>query len=237
MQKMIGIIYGTGLKETFLKETFEEEEVETEYGKATVLLGKEIVCIPRHGLQRNIPPHMINHRANFMALKSFNVETVLSTSSVGSLKKQIKLDDIIVPDDYIFLGRTLSFFDDKIRHITPGLDSILRERIIKTAKKIGIKVIPKGTYFQTYGPRLETKAEISMIKNFADVVGMNMASEATFAKELDMRYASICQVDNYAHGTVKEELDFREVMKRAEKTRSTLMKLLREVVKDLKCQS
>jgi len=237
MQKMIGIIYGTGLKEVFLKERLEEDEVDNEYGKVTIFLGKNVVCIPRHGLQRNIPSHMINHRANFMALKGLKVKNVLSTSSVGSLKKSIKLDDIIVPDDYIFFGRTLSFFDDEIRHITPGLNESLRGQIIKTAKKLKIKVIPKGIYFQTYGPRLETKAEISMIKNFADVVGMNMASEATFAKELDMVYACICQVDNYAHGTVKGELDFNEIIKRAEKTRSTLMRLLREVANELRCQS
>lgn len=229
----IAIIYGTGLKEKFFGENFSKEIVNTKYGKATVLIGKKILCIPRHGLKRDIPPHMINHRANFLALKNFNVKYVIATSSVGSLRMEIKPNSIVIPHDYISLGPQPTFFDSEIKHITPGIDNYLREKIIETAKKLKIQVIKKGVYFQTYGPRLETKAEISMIMKFADIVGMSMASEATLAKELNMRYASICQVDNYAHGLTKDKLDFEKIIKKAEKTRAKLMKLLKAVVDEL----
>lgn len=232
----IAIIYGTGIKENFFSENFYKEVVNTKYGETTVLIGKKILCIPRHGLKRDIPPHMINHRANFSSLKNFNVKYVIGISSVGSLHKKIKPCSIVIPNDYILLGPQLTFFDSEIKHITPGVDEYLRRKIIKTAEKFKIPVIKRGIYFQTYGPRLETKAEISMIRKFADIVGMSMASEATLAKELNMKYASICQVDNYAHGLTKEKLDFEKIIKRAEKTRSRIMKLLKNVIDGIKVE-
>jgi len=242
VKNRIGVIYGTGVKEEFFGVSFREKEIETTYGKAFVLIGEDnenkeqsIICIPRHGVNRNIPPHQINHRANFMALKKLDVQLILSISSVGSLKKRIKPESILIPDDYINLSPPLSFFDSEIKHITPGLSEFLREEILKTAKKIKMRIIPEGVYFQTTGPRLETKAEVEMIKNFADVVGMTMASEATLAKELKLEYASICQVDNYANGIIKDEkLNFEEIIKKAEKTRERVMWLLKGVIQELR---
>src|SRR5207302_1440165 len=44
-----------------------------------------------------------------------------------------------------------------------------------------------------------------------DVVGMTMASEATLASELGIPYASLCTVDNFAHGIVDEPLTFETI--------------------------
>ena len=38
------------------------------------------------------------------------------------------------------------------------------------------------------------------MSNFADLVGMGMVDEANLAQEMDMQYAAICSVDNYANG-------------------------------------
>ena len=64
---------------------------------------------------------------------------------------------------------------------------------------------------QTTGPRLETRAEIAFFKSIGDVVGMTMASEATLASELGIPYASLCTVDNFAHGIVDEPLTFETI--------------------------
>ena len=231
---MIGIIGGTGFYEAkFLGET-EEREVETVYGTAYTLVGEKFLFIPRHGRDRNIPPHRINHRANIMALKECGVRGVIGVSSTGSLKKEIPPRSLVVPDDYINLWNTPTFFDSEIVHITPGLDEGLRNKIISTAKRLGMDVIGKGTYIQTSGPRLETKAEVSLLRNYADIVGMTMASEATLAKELGLGYANISSVDNYAHGVTEEKLDFREVALEASRNIEGLNRLLSELIEGLK---
>lgn len=236
----IGIIGGTGLSGIKFLENSSEDEIETRYGRVYILKSDNVVFIPRHGKNNNIPPHMINYGADMMALKDMGVKKIVGISSVGSLKKKITPGSILIPHDYINLWNIQSYYDNEILHITPELDEGLREIIIQTAKKLKIKIIEKGIYFQTSGPRLETKAEINFIKNYADVIGMTMASEATLAKELNLRYGSICSVDNYCHGIIDEKLDFKKVVERASNGRGNLLKLLTAVIealKELKCQS
>ena len=68
----------------------------------------------------------------------------------------------------------------------------------------------RGTYWQTVGPRFETPAEIRLIADHADVVGMTIASECVAAGELGLAYAAICVVDNLANGVGERELTIEE---------------------------
>jgi 5'-methylthioadenosine phosphorylase len=70
----------------------------------------------------------------------------------------------------------------------------------------------------------------NLIKNYADVVGMNMASEATRATELELRYANISTVDNYAHGIAEEPLDYEDIVEAAAQSRADVEKVLVKVV-------
>jgi len=227
----LGIIGGTNLFGTTLLEAAKEKEIETEYGTVYLIFTADVVFIPRHGKTRNIPPHRINYKANLAAFKDLNVERIVGVTSVGSLKWDIKPRALVVPHDYISLCSIPTFYDDELVHVTPGLDEDLRNVIIKVVKKIGIDLVESGVYFQTIGPRLETRAEINFIKNYADVVGMDMASEATLAKELGLRYATISSVDNYAHGIIAdEEVDYKKIVEAASKSMADLEKVLMKLI-------
>ena len=235
----LGIISGTSLFDTKLLEAAKEKEIETKYGMVYLLSTADVVFIPRHGKDRNIPPHRINHKANMAAFKQLGVEKIVGATSAGSLKLDIKPRSLIVPHDYISLCSIPSFYDDELVHVTPGLDEGLRTAILKVAKDSGVDLVEKGVYFQTAGPRLETRAEINFIKNYADVVGMSMASEATLAKELRLRYANVSTVDNYAHGIIaEEELDYKNIVDAASKSMKDLEKVLMELIEgtcSIKC--
>ncbi|HID20196.1 MAG TPA: 6-oxopurine nucleoside phosphorylase [Methanophagales archaeon] len=228
---VLGIIGGTSLFGTKLLEGAEEKEIETKYGRAYLLFTDEVVFIPRHGKAANIPPHRINYKANLAAFEVLNVEKIIGATSVGSLKRAITPRSLVVPHDYISLCSIPSIYDGEIVHVTPGLDEGLRSTIIEVAKELGLNLIEQGVYFHTAGPRLETKAEISFMKNYADVVGMNMASEATLATELGLRYANISTVENYAHGIIEEEvLDYKKIIEDASKSRADLEKVLIKLI-------
>tara|TARA_B100000686_G_C16205210_1_gene672591 strand:- start:195 stop:581 length:387 start_codon:yes stop_codon:yes gene_type:complete len=54
------------------------------------------------------------------------------------------------------------------------------------------------------GPRLESPAEVRKIRIIGgDLVGMTLAPEAFLARELEMCYAPVCYLVNYAEGTVQ----------------------------------
>ena len=69
-----------------------------------------------------------------------------------------------------------------------------------------------GVYIQTRGPRIETVAEVKALPQFADIVGMTVASEATLACELGMEFAALCTVDNYANGLGDEVLTYDHIL-------------------------
>lgn len=185
---------------------------------------KGAVFLNRH--EGDKPPHKISHKNNILSLKKKGAEIIIGVYSVGSLKKSLKPGSIVVPNDYINFFNIQTFYNNGIKHITPGLDENLRKKIIKAAEKSGLKILDKGVYFQTIGPRLETKAEINMIKHYADIVGMTMGSEATLASELDIPYAAVCSVDNYANGISNKKLNFTEIKKMQKKNKEKIIKLL-----------
>ena len=232
----LGIIGGTnlfGTKTEFL-EAANEREVDTKYGTVYLIsAAADVVFIPRHGKTRNIPPHRMNYKAYLAAFRDLGVENIIGVTSVGSLKRDIKPQSLVVPHDYISLCSIPTFYDDELVHVTSGLDEQLRTAIIEVATDFDAAVITRGVYFQTPGPRLETRAEIDFIRNYADVIGMSMASEATLAKELGLRYANISSVDNYAHGIIaegEEELDYKQIVEAAAKNREKLELLLMKLI-------
>ncbi|RLI88671.1 MAG: 6-oxopurine nucleoside phosphorylase [Archaeoglobales archaeon] len=234
-QSLIGIVGGTNILEIEVLRDVIEKRIRTPYGMAEVDLGYiediKVALIRRHGRKQNKPPHTINHAANFSALKKLGIRYVIGMSSVGCLREDVELPALIIPDDYIDFFSSATVFKDKLVHITPGFDEDVRRVLVKCAKKYGINVVDRGVYFQSRGPRLETKAEIRVIKNWADCVGMTAASEATVAKELGLKYAVICTMDNYAHGIKDEVVEYEKIRRRAKESAYLCLKVIGEAVK------
>ncbi len=233
---MIGIIGGTHILDSEIFSEMKKLDVKTPYGNAEANIGYiggiKVVVIQRHGKEKNKPPHRINHSANFYAFKSMGVNYVIGMSSVGSLRDDISIPAIIIPDDYIDFFSGVTIYNDRLVHVTPGFDAYLRDVLIKFAKKKSkFPVLERGVYFQTRGPRLETRAEIRMIKNFADCVGMTAGSEATIAKELGLRYATICTMDNYAHGIKGASVDYEEIVRKAKQNAEICLDIVGSAVK------
>lgn len=224
----IGIIGGNYLLNLGILRNLKPKNIYTPYGKVFYYQIKKSFLIPRHGL-KSLPPHRINHKANISAFKNFGAKYIVSFNSVGSLKKEIKPGQILVVSDYIDFNPP-TFYEKTAKHITPEISPKLREVLITTLRKLKMKFLKKGIYFQSKGPRLETKAEIDLIKNFSDVVGMTMASEATLAKELDLEYAAFCFVDNYANGIIKKPLSQREIEENQKKNVKKIEKIIREIL-------
>jgi 5'-methylthioadenosine phosphorylase len=229
--KPLGIISGTlPMSGKGLFSDLQEMTLETPFGQAVVFCSNEIAFIPRHGKDHShhILPHLINHAANLQALKEIGVGEVVGINSTGSLKRHLRPGMLVMPDDYLMPMAGPTTIREKPVHITPTLNSEARQRWLETAKTCAIEITDGGIYWQTAGPRLETKAEIAMMSQFADLVGMTMASEAIIAQELDLPYASLCSVDNYAHGIEEDgkKLDMESILWHAKRSAETILRIL-----------
>jgi 5'-methylthioadenosine phosphorylase len=217
-----GLIVGTGMGHLAADE--EWREISTPYGSAstanTVLGANEVVLLRRHGPGLNVPPHLINYRANMWALRESGVKCVLSTAAVGSLSKDLKPGDLAVIQDFIdFTKRRESTIYDKpgetVVHIDfsepycPALSSAMEN----VAEELGIGLARRVVYVCVDGPRYETPAEIRMFAQWGgDVIGMTGVPEVVIARELGMCYASLAIVTNYGAGISERALSHQEVV-------------------------
>ena len=202
---MIGIIGGSGIYN--LIEVEESRVIDTPYGVPSSEVeignfhGKKVAFIPRHGKKHNIPPHMVNYRANIWALNSIGVNEILGINAVGSLNESMAPGDVVIPDQYIDYtkNRKLTFYDGPdVVHISSAdpFCPRMNKELEASSGKYG-KTHIGGAYMVIEGPRFSTRAESKMFKQFADIIGMTLVPEINLANEMAMCYSMIATVTDY----------------------------------------
>ncbi|MCL4532703.1 MAG: S-methyl-5'-thioadenosine phosphorylase [Deltaproteobacteria bacterium] len=206
---ILGIIGGSGLYQMEGLTNVREESVDTPFGSPSDKLvfgeinGKKLVFLPRHGKGHRILPSEINYAANIYALKVSGVKKVISVSAVGSLKKEIKPGDMVIVDQFFDFtkNRKSTFFGGGIvAHVSMAepVCPYLRKILIESCKNLNIACHEGGAYICIEGPQFSTKAESFFYKNNGfDVIGMTNATEAKFAKEAELCYATIAMATDY----------------------------------------
>ncbi|OQB56099.1 MAG: S-methyl-5'-thioinosine phosphorylase [Deltaproteobacteria bacterium ADurb.Bin151] len=232
----VGVLSGTIMMErSELLQIGRQVKTRNQYGEVLLTVTDQMVFIVRHGNDpaEYILPHRINHLANLQAMKDMGVTEVIGINSTGALKKNLYPGMIVIPDDFITLTAIPTIHQDKLAHITPSLDESVRLKLITAARNINLDIVETGTYWQVTGPRLETKAEIRMMANYADIVGMTMANEAVIALEMGMPYASACSIDNYGNGLVEKPLSMEEIITGTRKNADMMMRLIKQYVEEM----
>lgn len=178
-----------------------EKTMETAYGLVTAKITEKWLVICRSGYGGSyLMPHEYNTPASLAALKDFGLEEVVGVHSSGSLRPSLTPGSLVIPDDWINFSSPATTISGQRRYLTPGFSRRVRQKLAAAAWQAEVRFENGGIYWQTSGPRLETKAEIKVMSNFADLVGMGMADEANLAQEMGLEYGAICSVDNYANG-------------------------------------
>jgi 5'-methylthioinosine phosphorylase len=238
---MLAIIGGSGLYS--LGEEFhlaDQCERQTPYGEtsADVLLGRwhdlDIAFLPRHGSSHRVPPHLVNYRANLWALKQAGVSKIISVNAVGGISADMAPSTIALPQQLIdySCGREHSFCDgsdEVVQHVdfSQPYSANLQASLKRAAVQLDLTIVDSGTYGCTNGPRFETAAEIlRMRRDGCSIVGMTGMPEAGLARELDIEYACLALVVNWAAGIADSEISMGEIMANLERGIQQLRPLL-----------
>jgi 5'-methylthioadenosine phosphorylase len=241
MDVKIGVIGGTGIADPNLFKPLKEIKADTPYGKPsdkisiTEFQGINVAFLPRHGSAHTIPPHMVNNRANMYALNELGVERIIGLAAVGSLKEEIRPEEVVIPDQFIDMTkqRKLTFYEGKsVIHVSvadPFCEE-LRALAIKKARAVGVPTHSKGTYICVEGPRFSTRAESNLWRIMgADIVGMTLVPEAQLARELELCYLSISSVTDYDVWADKP-VSAREVLERMKKNTVLVQNLMKALI-------
>ncbi|MCF8010679.1 MAG: S-methyl-5'-thioadenosine phosphorylase [Clostridiales bacterium] len=245
----IGIIGGSGVYDPSILDEVEEREVGTQWGAVKVKIGsykgKKIAFMARHGEDHSVPPHLVNYRANIMALKQLGVKSIFATAAVGSLNKGMQPGDFVFIDQFIDFtkSRPQTFVEDGVVHLdlTEPYCPELRAILGKCARKLDLSYHARGNYVCAEGPRFETPAEVRMFAKLGgDLAGMTSVPEVILAREAQMCYAAIAMVTNFGAGISANKLSHQEVLdimnENVEKLRSLIMLAVESTGDERACQ-
>jgi 5'-methylthioadenosine phosphorylase len=205
----IGVFGGSGF---YHMDGAEEIEVDTPYGAPsdnitlTTIGGKRVAFIPRHGRKHQIPPHMINYRANLWAMKELGVTRVIGPCAAGSLQPHVRPGDFVICDQFVDRtnGRKDTFYDGPVTtHIStadPYCPEMSKLAALK-AKALGITVHETGTVVVIQGPRFSTRSESKWYGSQGwEVINMTQYPECVLARELGMCFVNISLITDYDVG-------------------------------------
>jgi 5'-methylthioadenosine phosphorylase len=204
------------------------------HGRGVAVENEGWIVLQRHGDAHYALPHEIDHVGSMRRLRDAGCERVLAIGSVGGLRANLGPGTVVCPDDFIALDApALTALEGVEAHRVPGFDPGWRAEVLAAFAAAGGEVRDGGIYWQATGPRLETPAEIRLIAEHADVIGMTIASEGVAAGELGLRYAAVCMVDNLANGVAETALTLPELEATRAANVATLAKTLDAVLPEL----
>jgi len=212
MTSQLAIIVGSGFD--VFAASGDAQHSATRYGDPSAPIrtvdfdGHGVYVLSRHGDDHTLPPHVINYRANLLALRELGTQAIIALNTVGVVSGKRQPGQVAVPNqiiDYTW-GRAHTFHDGAgadFAHIdfTEPFSSSVRKALLAAAAAAGVDCYDGGVYAATQGPRLETAAEVDRLeRDGADYVGMTAMPEASLARELDIDYACLSLIVNRAAG-------------------------------------
>lgn len=253
MAGKIGIIGGSGLYSIDKIRNAKSVKVATPFGEpsddyVTGVLGDiEVVFLTRHGKGHRISPSEVNYRANIYGMKKLGVDRIISVSACGSLKKELKPLDIVIPDQFVDRtnqARPMTFFSEGIvAHVQfsdpvcPDLAGILYE----AGKKVGGSMRMGGTYINMEGPQFSTRAESNLYRSWGmDIIGMTNIGEARLAREAEICYATLACITDYdcwhqSEEEVSIEMIIDNLMKNVETSKRILVEAMPRLADHRSC--
>lgn len=188
---------------------------ETPFGCSTPIAFMEqgdrrFYLLPRHGEREyRVSAPFVNYRANIWALKELGTRRIVAWTGPGGLSPDYRIGEFVLPTDLIDLTRQRpgTFFEGKgigLLRQRPVFCASLERALDQVLTEMALGPPRRAVYAVTEGPRLETPAEIRMLRHLgADLVGMTLAPEAFLARELEMCYHPVAYVTDYGEGVAE----------------------------------
>jgi 5'-methylthioadenosine phosphorylase len=213
----LGIIGGSGLYTIDSLSREERKTMTTPFGSPSgdYLMGNlgntRVAFLPRHGLGHTILPSELNYRANIYGFKMLGAERILAITAVGSLRKEIRPLDMVVPDQFFdrTTGREDTFFGDGLVAHVSLADPVcpeLSEIVTGCARETGARTHSGKTLITIGGPGFASRTESRTYRQWGmDIIGMTTYQEAKLAREAEICYSALAMVTDYDSWMEEEE--------------------------------
>lgn len=168
------------------------------------------------------------------------ISKLFISNAAGAINLDFKKGDMMLIEDHINLqgGSPLAFknvseFGPRFVDMSQPYDKDMRKKLLEIAKEHGIS-LKSGVYASVVGPQLETRAEYRMLKILgADAVGMSTVPEVIVANHLELPIVAVSVLTDECDPDHLEPVNISEILAIAEATEPKMVKLFRELIKQL----
>jgi len=249
----VGIVLGTGLggmiKEIEVELSIDYDEipnfpvstVESHHGRLIYgkLSGKQIIAMQGrfhfyegYNFQQVVFPIRV--------MKLLGIKYLLLSNAAGAMNLDFKKGSLMMITDHLnllpgnpLIGKNYDElgprFPDMSKAYSPEINKIIEEQ----AEKLEID-LNKGVYVAVSGPNLETPAEYRFLRIIgADAVGMSTVPEVITANHMSLPCAAVSVLTDECDPDNLQEVALSEILEIAGKAEVLLIKLFKEVVKNL----
>lgn len=176
-------------------------------------------------------------------MKKLGVDRIISVSACGSLRKEMRPLDIVIPDqlfDRTHQARKMTFFGEGIVAHVQFADPFCKElskALYDAGEEVGAKMHLGGTYLNMEGPQFSTRAESNLYRQWGmDIIGMTNIGEAKLAREAEICYATLACITDYDCWYTEEgneEVSLEMIVKNLLKNVDTAKRILSAVIPKL----
>lgn len=187
--------------------------------------GFPVAFLPRHGVHHDLLPTDVPLRANIAALKHLGVKVIIAFSAVGSLRREIRPRDFVLPLQIIdrtkgirphtffergFVAHAMfgEPFDVKLHALLSKYGLVLQgdaqnpDVTLHLKQSVGKDIL----MICMEGPQFLTRAELQLYALWgALVINMLVVPEAKLAREAEIAYQMVCMSTDYDAWEESEE--------------------------------
>lgn len=174
--------------------------------------GHDIVFVARHGSRHEVSPTQVNYRAIIYAMKELEVEQIIALSACGSLCKEIRPGEFVIPRQFYDSTklRATSFFSEgdlspdrgPVVHVPMAYP--IHEHLATEFEDVLVDTNPMVKFHTgrscvtIEGPRFNTHLESLIFKSWGlDIVNMTACPEVFLAREANIPYVMVNHVTDY----------------------------------------
>jgi 5'-methylthioadenosine phosphorylase len=165
--------------------------------------GEVVLTVRMHGWRAGVQRADASRQV-YWVLEKAGARTILSEGGVGAIRRDLRLRDFMIPDDYIDLSlrKDVRLSDRYLLIMRDPICSEIAGVISKTSNRFfPEKRVTRGVYAVTDGRHFESRAEVRMIEIAGgDVVGQSLCPEVYLSREIGACYAGLYLIVNRAEG-------------------------------------
>ena len=251
----IAVILGSGLTNFFDEKNilysisyeklpdFPQPTVKGHAGKLVVgeIYNHKVICMyGRSHIYEGYKPQILANPIR--VLKDIGCKLLIVTNAAGSLIQDMPAGSLMAISDHInwsgfnpLIGMNADSYGPRFHDMSDGYHQFYRNQLKDIAKKNKQELF-EGIYCMYSGPNFETPAEINALKIIGgNAVGMSTVPEVLVANHCSLPVVGISVITNLAAGMHKTKLSHQETLKNAGQAEDNVINLIKNFVKDVKC--